>query len=204
MKKFILFLGMAALSTASLVSCNNTTETTTTEESTGLSGEYAVEASGSEVAWKGEMLGLYSHEGTVKLNSGNLTLEDGKVASGKFEVSLTTITPTDSAYNEENTAEKLVGHLSSDDFFNVEKFPTASFEVTGVEGTTVNGNLTVRGITNPEKVENVSVSEENGVTTVTGDLVFDRTKYDVKFKMPVADKVLSDNISIKVKLNITK
>lgn len=49
-------------------------------------------------------------------------------------------------------ADKLTGHLKSPDFFDVEKFPKATFKSTKVEAgaegkSTVTGNLTLRGVT---------------------------------------------------------
>ncbi|SOE20432.1 Polyisoprenoid-binding protein YceI [Spirosomataceae bacterium TFI 002] len=206
MKKILMTLALAATATFTFVSCNSSTETTEgTEEAVAIAdGTVTIDAAASSVMWKGEMLGLYSHEGTVPLKSGSITITDGAISAGNFEIDLTTINPTDDAYGEDNPKEKLVGHLSSADFFNVEQFPTATFEITGSEGTSVMGNLTVRGITNPEKVENVVITQNENGTSMTGDLTFDRTKYDVNFSMPVEDKVLSNDIKISVSLAAAK
>lgn len=206
MKKILMTLALAATATFTFVSCNSSTETIEgTEEAAAIAdGTVTIDAAASSVMWKGEMLGLYSHEGTVPLKSGSITITDGAISAGNFEIDLTTINPTDDAYGEDNPKEKLVGHLSSADFFNVEQFPTATFEITGSEGTSVMGNLTVRGITNPEKVENVVITQNENGTSMTGDLTFDRTKYDVNFSMPVEDKVLSNDIKISVSLAAAK
>jgi polyisoprenoid-binding protein YceI len=206
MKKILMTLALAATATFTFVSCNSSSESTeSTEEVAGLAdGTVTIDAAASSVMWKGEMLGLYSHEGTVPLKSGSITITDGAISSGNFEIDLTTINPTDDAYGEDNPKEKLIGHLSSADFFNVEQFPTATFEITGSEGSSVMGNLTVRGITNPEKVENVVITQNESGTSMTGDITFDRTKYDVNFTMPVEDKVLSNDIKISVSLAAAK
>ena len=54
---------------------------------------------------------------------------------------------------------KLEGHLKSGDFFEVEEFPTASYEITKVTentagdyNTLLEGNLTIKGITKPVTV----------------------------------------------------
>lgn len=177
----------------------------TTEETAGLpDGTLSVDTSASEVMWKGNMVGMYEHSGDVKLESGDVTVADGKITGGKFVIDLTSITPTDSNYKEDKTPEKLVGHLSSEDFFHTEQYPTATFEITGSEGSTVMGNLTVRGKTNPEKVENVVITDENGQVQIKGDIKFDRTKYDVAFKHPMQEMVISNDIEMNVTLVANK
>lgn len=201
MKKTLLKLTAIALTIFTVAACNSA-ETSEDEmaEMEGVTAEITADTAASEVIWEGNMLGLYGHTGTIAVQSGNLSIENGAVKGGTFTADLTGINPTDDGYDEENTKEKLVGHLSSDDFFNVAEYPTATFEVTGSEGSSVMGNLTVRGKTNAETVENVTVTEENGSVVVTGDLTFDRTKYDVNFSTGAADKVLSNDITLKVKV----
>lgn len=206
MKLKTLSLALMSAAALSFMSCSSeesaSTEETTTEATPLADGTVSIDTSASAVMWKGVMVGMYDHSGTVKLNSGNVIVADGKITGGTFEVNLNTINPTDENYKpeEDRTPEKLVGHLSSDDFFNVAQYPTATFEITGSEGTTVMGNLTVRGKTNPEKVENVVISEENGMVKMTGDLTFDRKKYDVAFTHPMKEMVLSDDVNLNISL----
>jgi polyisoprenoid-binding protein YceI len=204
MKKILLSIALGTLLSTSFVACNSKEETTdeTATATSSVDGTMTVDTAASDVMWEGTMVGLYSHTGTVNLKSGDVTMQDGQITGGNFVVDLTSITPTDKNYKpeEDRTPEKLVGHLSSNDFFNVEQHPTATFEITGSEGNTVMGNLTIRGKTNPEKVENVVVTEENGQVVMTGELTFDRTKYDVSFKHPVQEMVLSNDVAMDVKL----
>jgi len=116
----------------------------------------AIDAATSTVNWTGEMMGMYSHNGSIGVKEANVSMAGDKVAGGNFVVDLSTITPLDENYDlaAGNTPEKLVGHLSSPDFFDVANHPTASFEITEVaeDGSSAKGNLTVRGITNEETV----------------------------------------------------
>ncbi len=203
MKKNILAIAFLASAPLVFVGCNSNEKTETAEEVAGIpDGTMNVDLAASEVNWEGTMVGMYSHSGDVKLTDGTVTVTDGKITGGNFTVDLTTINPTDENYDSEKdrTPEKLVGHLSSDDFFAVEQHPEATFEITGSEGSTVIGNLTIRGKTNPEEVKNVNITEEGGKVTMTGDLTFDRTKYDVSFKHPMQEMVLSNDVEMKVKL----
>lgn len=166
--------------------------------------EVSINAAESKVMWEGTMLGLYSHSGTVDVTDGKLTLEGDRVVKGKFIVDLTTMNPTDENYQDEegHRKENLVGHLSSGDFFMVDSFPTATFEITAhnIDEGTIQGNLTIRGKTNPETVENVQIDAASG--SATGELVFDRTKYDVSFSHPAEEMVLSDEISLSIGLKM--
>jgi polyisoprenoid-binding protein YceI len=129
-------------------------------------------------------------------------MKDGQITGGSFIADMSTMVPTDKNYNPEegSTPEKLVGHLSSDDFFAVEQFPTAKFEIKNVVENTATGMLTVRGITNEEKVENITMAQEGDKVRITGDLVFDRKKYDISWDSPMKDRVLSNDIELKIEL----
>ena len=206
MKSSVLSMALLAASVA-FVACDSkeSTSSETTEDIAGLpDGTLTVDTAASEVIWKGSMVGMYDHSGDVKLESGNVTVADGQITGGTFVIDLTKIHPTDENYKEDKTPEKLVGHLSSEDFFHTEQYPTATFEITGSEGSTVLGNLTVRGKTNPEKVENVEITEENGQVHMKGDIKFDRTKYDVAFKHPMQEMVISNDIEMNVTLVANK
>jgi polyisoprenoid-binding protein YceI len=165
---------------------------------------YKVDAAASSINWKGTMLGVKSHHGTVNLTEGKLAVKGGQILAGGFNVDLSSMAPLDSAYapegSKQGTKTMLIGHLQSADFFDVANFPNASFEITSVEGNTATGNLTVRGKTNVEKVTDIVVTEENGTVKATGKLAFDRQKYGVAWSSGSKDAVLNDNIELEIAL----
>lgn len=165
---------------------------------------YKIDGAASTINWKGTMLGIKSHHGTVNLTEGKLAVKGGQVQAGGFNVDLNSMAPLDSAYapegSKQGTKTMLIGHLQSADFFDVANFPNASFEITSVEGNTATGNLTVRGKTNEEKVTDIVVTEENGTVKVWGKLAFDRQKYGVAWSSGSKDAVLNDNIELEVAL----
>ncbi|WP_341226887.1 YceI family protein [uncultured Arcticibacterium sp.] len=206
MKKITL-LGLAFVAALSFQSCSSASESTETEEAESAmleDGTLNLDLAASTVEWTGVMLGVKEHTGNVTITEGSVDITDGAVSGGNFVVDLTTIVPTDTVYDENSTKEKLVGHLSSPDFFNVEEFPSASFEITGVAGTTVTGNLTVRGVTNEETVEDVEIVTVGDVTNIKGNLTFDRKKYDVSFDVPVKEMVISNDIQLSINLVAAK
>ena len=83
---------------------------------------------------------------------GALNIEHKKIIGGKVVVDMNTIVDTDLAdagYNQ-----KLIGHLKSDDFFGVAKYPQATLEIKSVVSKSANlyhftADLTIKGITSP-------------------------------------------------------
>jgi polyisoprenoid-binding protein YceI len=79
-------------------------------------------------------------------------IERKPVVGGSFVLDMTSINATDLSGEYQ---QKLNGHLKNGDFFEVEKYPTATFKITGVKKNNdkvytslVTGNLTVKGKTN--------------------------------------------------------
>ncbi len=101
--------------------------------------------------------------------------------------------------------EKLDGHLKADDFFGVEKFPTASLvfkKVTPVNATTytVVADLTIKGKMNP-----VTFTLVTSATGASADVKINRAKYDVQygsetFLGSLGDKAIYDDFDLKIKL----
>ena len=84
----------------------------------------------SVVNWKG-FKPTGEHYGTLELKNGHFNVSDGKVVGGEFQLDMNSIKnldiPADSEYNA-----KLVSHLKNDDFFGVDKYPTATFKINKV------------------------------------------------------------------------
>jgi|SRR5690554_580397 len=201
-----LFIGLTF--SAAIVACGGTaqkendaeTDNVTKEEVNVEQANYEIVPDESTITWAGVLMGVYTHEGTIQLEKGELELEGDRVTGGSFVVDMSTITPTDENYNPEegNSKEKLVEHLEGDDFFLVEEHPTAQFDITASHDDAVEGTLTIRGVSNDAKVESISVNHEE--RTVKGTLVFDRKAFNVAFTHPVQDMVVSNDVKINVSL----
>lgn len=165
---------------------------------------FAVDAASSSIQWKGVMLGVKEHFGTISVKEGKFSVKGGQVSAGSFVFDMTSIAPLDTNYApdgaKQGTRAGLVGHLMSPDFFDVANHPTAMFEITSVEGNSAKGNLTVRGTTNEETVTDIVVSEEGGVTKASGKISFDRQKYGVAFSTGAKDMVINDKIELTIAL----
>ncbi|MCC6818184.1 MAG: YceI family protein [Bacteroidia bacterium] len=214
MNKFFIVLAAAGFMTA----CNNpqATETAATQEvaqdSTGAN--YVVDATSSILNWEATKK-VGAHNGTVNVNSGNFNIKDGNIVSGGFSIDMMTIKNSDITDAEMNG--KLVGHLKSPDFFNVEGFPTGKFEITSSEvlsndpaGFThkISGNLTIKdsshNVSFPVKV---AINGDN--LDATGEVVINRLQWGIVYNsvsVSPADllKKLGDNaINDEVKINVT-
>ena len=184
-------------------SCTNT-ETNKQETSSEIQEVNSVmkslniNTSTSTVEWKGVMVGIYSHNGFVSIKEGNLVWQGNSITGGSITIDMETMNQSDSLYRTEEN--KLVAHLKSPDFFDVANFPTATFEITSSEqGTnTVYGNLTIRGITESEVVENVIFDGET--KSATGTLKFDRQKYGVAYKGSKKDMLVGDEVEMTISL----
>lgn len=208
MKKMKSLFPVLVCAVALLASCNNKPKeetTNTSVDSTSAEATYSLNVdSSSFVVWKGVMLGVKEHVGKVSFKEGSVTTKGGQLAAGTFTVDLSTIAPLDTNFNAKATKEKLIGHLSSADFFDVANFPTASFVVKTVNGNSAVGTLTVRGKSNEETLNNIVITETQGALKASGQLKFDRKKYDVKFDMPMKDMVISNDIELNIELTAKK
>lgn len=83
----------------------------------------------SSVAWTGTKKIGSSHHGTVGVKEGKIDVNDkGEVTGGTVVVDMASLANEDLKESPDNQ-KKLVGHLSSADFFNVSKYPTATFKL---------------------------------------------------------------------------
>ena len=168
--------------------------------STAQANIYDVDTKLGHVEWTGKKIGG-EHSGTVSLSKGEIQNENGKI-SGSFEIDMTTISTTDLSGEWK---EKLDGHLKSDDFFGVANFPTAKIEIeeaipTG-EKYLVKAKLTVKGKTLPVQFTANIKFEGNKITT-EGELIIDRSKYDVRYASKsffsgIGDKMIHDDFTVK-------
>lgn len=168
---------------------------------------FTVDASKSTVNWKAEKL-TGSHEGTIGIKSGSFKTSNDKITSGSFVINMTTIVNTDLTDAEYN--KKLIGHLSSPDFFDVAKFPEAVFTITKPVDLTkavteVHGNLTIKGISKPLIFKTVIKKDGNSYVFNANSIVVDRTAYNIKygsgtFFSDLGDKVIYDEFTIKLQL----
>ncbi len=168
--------------------------------------KFKVDPQASSLTWTGKKV-TGQHTGTISLASGELTTEGKLVKEGNFEIDVKSITVTDITDKDGNA--KLLGHLKSDDFFGVEKFPKASFVITSISQKagndyTIKGNLTIKGKTNEIEFP-ATILNDGKKITATAKITVDRSKYDIKYGSKsffdnLGDKVIYDDFELDLNL----
>ena len=187
---------MLSAATVAMVACGGGAEQEAVDASEAVevqevagAATYTV-AEGSTLNWRGYK--TYSdgqHNGVINITQGNLTTDGGNLVGGSFTIDMNSIAPQDMEPSNEYYG-KLVGHLKSGDFFAVDSFPTASFEITNVaalegdeSGAThsISGNLTIRGISKNITFPATVMMPEGMVHLKADTFVIDRTQWNVMF-----------------------
>jgi len=162
-----------------------------------------IKVENSKVIWKGYKV-TGSHQGTIDIKSGFLDFNESKLVGGEIVINMSTITNTDQEGEYKN---KLEGHLKSDDFFGVEKFPTSSIIFTNVKSTgknsyEVTGDITIKG-----KTDSVTLDISVYGNKANASLKIDRAKFDVRYGSTsffdgLKDKAIYDDFDLVADLEI--
>ncbi|ALD21454.1 YceI family protein [Hymenobacter sp. DG25A] len=166
---------------------------------------YKLQPQLSTLGWLGKKVGG-QHNGTAQFQQGDLLVRGNKLVGGTVTVDMNSIKNEDLKDQEYNG--KLMGHLRSDDFFSVEKFPTATLKITSLapikadaqgNNMRITGDLTIKGITKPVSFP-AKVGVKNGVAAASGTAIIDRTQYDVKYGSTLfgaaADKAIDNDFAL--------
>ena len=188
-----------------LASCNTNPNQASTKQAQGIATAdniYNIETAQSQITWTGREVSTSYHYGTLDFVSGNFEISNGAIVNGEFIVDMTSINNQDM---EGDSKARLEGHLKSDDFFSVESYPTAAISINSSELISdgkwnVSADLSIKGFTHPVNFE--MISSEDGWSA---NLVFDRSKYDVRFRSGsffenLGDKLIYDDIELSINL----
>ena len=162
-----------------------------------------INVSKSTVKWLGKKVTGY-HEGNILIKEGHLHFDDNTFTGGNIVIDMSTIECTDL---EGESKENIEGHLSSDDFFGVKNYPTASLEV--IDSKKIKYSKNKYRVTAILEIKNIKNEIEFDVIFDDGsakvDLVIDRTKFDVKYGSGsffdnLGDKMIYDDFNLRVLL----
>jgi polyisoprenoid-binding protein YceI len=161
-----------------------------------------INVSKSVVTWTGNKIGG-SHNGGINIKSGHVEFKNGNITAGTIVIDMKSMTNAD--IKNESMSKKLLDHLKSDDFFGVDKFPTATFTLKSA-GKFVNGKATLTGVlTIKGKSENISFDVTKNGEVYAAQLKVDRSKYDVRYGSKsffdnLGDKAIDDIFVLDIKI----
>lgn len=189
-----------------LASCTNAPEsdeaktTEAKEVSTDKSGEtWNINTGASNIEWIGTKVSGY-HTGIVPLKNGELYVKDGNVTGGKFVMNLANMVVSGPKGSDTASNKKLLGHLKSSDFFDVEKYPDATFDLVEIRPFTG----TVKDTTDPRQDEISEYKVGNPTHTVSGNLTMKGITKNIEFPAKItvngntAEAIAKFNIDRKV------
>jgi polyisoprenoid-binding protein YceI len=113
---------------------------------------------------------------------GALTFQSADVSTGVLEITI-------QADSVDTGSGMKNNKLKGKDFFDVEHNPTIVFKSTKIvaispEHFEVDGDLTVRGVSNPEKLTLIVSHKESHLGDIEGKMVFDRKNYGMNKGIP--------------------
>ena len=195
----------------------NTSDAEAAAVSESTSQKYVANIGESTITWKGYKP-TGSHNGTINIESGIFKTDDGKLQSGTFLIDMTSITVVDleAGDGKENLESHLKGTVEGKegDFFDVTKFPSAAFEITGTEAlaagkTRLSGNLSIKGQKHNISFP-VTISNEGDMMTIKSEaFTIDRTKWGINYGSKsvfdnLGDKFINDDMELKIVVKAKK
>lgn len=168
----------------------------------------------SQISWVGRKPGGV-HSGTLKLQRGYFEFSGQEMVGGRVIFNMSTISDVDLSDSESRV--KLEKHLKSADFFNIAQYPTSDFVITkitsdtrkGSDNFTIEGNLTIKGITKSIAFPGKIVISDKEIVAQVGPIAINRTDWGVNYGSKsifdnLKDKFIDDNIELTFSLEAAK
>lgn len=185
----------------------------------GEGNTYQVNTNRSELQWIGTKP-TGKHTGIFKLQEGTLYVKNAVITGGSITIQMNSLRDVDLAQTDSVLQQKLEKELKGPLFFEVDKYPVATFEITNVAdfkpsvgnevlmkdaNYTIQGNLTIKNIT-----KNISfpacVKFENGIITAHASFNIDRTLWGMTYRADksMQDKLINSLVNISFKIETEK
>lgn len=176
-------------------------------------GSYEIDTETSIVRWTGRSL-FNHHHGTLKLSGGRIEIKNGALNSARFTIDMNSIACEDLADTAFNAM--LIRHLRDDDFFAVDRFPTAEFIcekatslpacTPGTPNYTLHGTMTLRGVSQPLSFPAVIAAADSDHLTGQAQFELDRTQFGSHYGSGrlfafLGKHVVNDHIHLHIKLH---
>ncbi|MFZ0927715.1 MAG: YceI family protein [Syntrophobacteraceae bacterium] len=184
-KVFVLTGGLAAWREAGYPLTGNDPDSADEDDRFRLDDRsYTVDTGQSIIEWTGRNPNT-THYGTLRLLRGDITVRQGKL-KGTFEIDMHSLKNLNLEGSEWQPV--LIAHLKSDDFFFVEKFPSARFTIDSARkigeslsapNFEVEGTLDLRGVRNDMKFLATISNLPDGAIAAEAHFDFDRTQWKI-------------------------
>ena len=205
MKKFLLpaLFAVAVLGAAPVASAQKMNSAKMATNAPG----YKLQPQLSTLGWEGKAV-THGHNGSMNFSEGEVLVKGNAVVGGTVIVDMKSMKALD--IKDAESQGKFVGHMSSDDFFGAEKYPTSTFKIVSVtpikkaakdaDNATIAGDMTIKGVTQRLSFP-AKVGVENGVAAASGKVTIDRTKFGLKYGSKsffdsLGDKAIYDNFDL--------
>lgn len=183
--------------TAAATTTDSTTAATDTQPASGTSRANVIKEK-SSINFVGAKV-TRDHKGQFKTFDGSVSYAGGKPVDVSFEIDLASLETDD---------PKLDGHLKTPDFFDVAKYPKATFTSTSLTeapagspaGTThiLKGTLHLHGVKKELTIPVKAEQSAEGVRT-TSEFTINRHDWGISYK-GMADDLIKDNVLIRLDL----
>ena len=140
---------------------------------------FMVDTAQSEVTWIGARM-TGRHNGVFPIKNGELYMSDGLLTGGTFVLDVANTASADKTIDTDGN-QKLTTHLRSADFFDVEQYPTALFELVGIARLDSTGDKerAVRAKEEPALGDELRIKDPTH--RITGNLTIKGTTKSVSF-----------------------
>lgn len=159
------------------------------------------------------------HHGTLRLTGGAVYIKDSTITGGQLVINMHTLQDID-LISDTAMKNKLERELKSSSFFDVDKFPVATFEITAIKSYypavgeevelkdathVVSGNLTLKNVT-----KNISfparISVDSHHLTAVANFNIDRTLWGINYRADksLQDKLINSQVNIGVHISASR
>jgi polyisoprenoid-binding protein YceI len=213
-RMILLLLATAALS---VTACNKSseaapaTDAAAAKPATVAATTYTVDTTTSVITWSASKP-TGRHNGTIKLSGGSASVKNDSLDTGNFVINMKSITVLD--LKDATEKKELEGHLkgnateNKDHFFNTDKYPTCSFEITSIRNkgpkAMIEGNLTLKGTSKNIKFPATVTVSGPELKIVSDEFKINRTLWNVNYgSKNLFDNLGNQYIDDDITLNIT-
>lgn len=154
----------------------------------------------SKFSWTGyASVGNYAPTGTIQLSSGSLNFDGKNISKAIFEFDMKTI-------SHEN--KDLQNHLRNGDFFDVEKYPKATFILEKIVDSQATGLLKIKEV--QKKISfPITIKKSDIEFQIQAVININRTDFGIKYNSTnffsnLGDYAIKDNFEFRLDLSMDK